>query len=90
MSDPAFKEWVVDASFGCQDGAFCFIPVEGHETDNPQFVVGMNYISSKPPDGARLVGIVHPDGDEAVEQFGAKYIETLMPMYVHGRILDEQ
>lgn len=76
MSD---KDVVLDASMGCRDGLFCFVPVE-YEDDGKTFrcfVTGLNFISSTVPTGKRLVGIVHPDGQEAVERFCEEF-KTLL------------
>jgi hypothetical protein len=61
------KEWVIDASMGTPPGLFCFVPVEGIDTDNPVFVVGLNVLSDKCPGIFR--GVIHEAGQEAVEAF---------------------
>jgi hypothetical protein len=64
-----WKECVIDASMGCSDGMFCFCPIEGDIAGEFAIVTGMNYISKAPHGTMKLVGIVHPDGNEAVERF---------------------
>jgi hypothetical protein len=68
-----WNECVIDASMGCKDGVFCFCPIEGDITGEFTIVTGMNYISKAPHGSMRLVGIVHPDGNEAVERFCQHY-----------------
>lgn len=59
--------FVVDVTFG-GDGIFCFVPVEfGPGGEVESLLIGMNYLSSEPPHGGRVVGIIHSDGDDAVE-----------------------
>lgn len=61
--DEMFPQWVIDLSMPAPDGAVCFIPYEPPDT----FVVGMNVVSDKCP--GKLVGIMHPGGQDAVEKW---------------------
>lgn len=62
--------WVLDASMGIRDGLACFCPIEGDFPDGEySIVVGMNFISDRPPRGERCVAVVHEDGNEAAARF---------------------
>lgn len=63
-----WTECVIDASMEVRDGLFTFCPIEGDINGEFQVVTGMNFIGGK-PDGMKIVAIVHPDGQEAVERF---------------------
>lgn len=56
---------------------FTFCPIEGDIKGDYKIVTGMMFMSDMPPDGMELVGIVHLDGQEAVEAFCAKYATVL-------------
>ena len=60
-----FEEWVLDATMGVQDGMACFVPIE----KDGSLVLGMNMIGRCP---GKLVGVVHLDGQEAVERWIAE------------------
>jgi len=64
-----WEEYVIDATMGVMDETFCYCPIEGEFPNKFSVVTGMNYLSFEPPHNAKLVGIVHQDGTEAVEQF---------------------
>lgn len=70
-------ECVIDATLGIKYDTFCFCPIEGSFPDKFDIVVGMNYLSSVPPKDLKLVGIVHQDGEKAVNQFCEKNKELL-------------
>ena len=53
-----WEKWVIDASMGYP---FCFCPLDGDD-----IVTGMNMLGEPP---GELVGVVHPDGDEACNEF---------------------
>lgn len=72
-----WNQCVIDASMGCRDGAFTFCPVEGDIDGEHSIITGMNYVGKLPPDGQRLVAIIHPDGDEAAESFCEKFQREL-------------
>lgn len=57
------KEWLLDVSFSIP----CFVPYE-RETDT--IITGMNVITDKCP--GELVGVIHMDGQEAVEKWCAE------------------
>jgi len=63
------KKFVIDASMGYRDGLFAFCPIEVNDDGEFDVITGLTYLSSNVPDGAILYGIVHPDGQEAVESF---------------------
>src|SRR5688572_7389433 len=76
-----WKECVIDASMCARDGLFTFCPIEGDINGEFQVVEGMNFIGA-PPDDMKIVAIVHPDGQEAVEQFCEENkvaLDALMP-----------
>ena len=58
-----FKQWVIDLSISAPEGAVCFIPYEPPD----MFITGMNVVSDKCP--GNLVGVMHPDGQDAVEKW---------------------
>lgn len=63
-----WTEYVIDATMGIRDGLLCFCPVEratNGEVEN--IVTGMNYLSDAPPNDGKLIGVVHADGQPAVE-----------------------
>jgi len=61
-----WDEWLVDVTFG----SLCFVPIErtGPDDDDFNIVFGMNYVADEPPSG-KVIGIIHEDGQEAVEQW---------------------
>lgn len=74
-----WNECVIDATMGAHGGLLCFCPVErGPDGEIDNIVIGANFIGS-PPVGCRIVGVVHEDGQEAVEAF----------YEVHKGIIDE-
>ena len=66
-----WDKWVIDATLQhltdeiMVPGTFCFVPFEEPDT----YVVGMNYIGSKPPHGGKVVAVIHEGGQEAVDKF---------------------
>lgn len=78
MKQFPWTECVIDATIATPSGAFCFCPIEGDiTTADYKIVSGMNVISDKPPDGWRLRGVVHEDGQAAVEAFCEKNEEAI-------------
>lgn len=71
------EQYVIDASMGCKDGLFTFCPIQGDINSDFIVVTGLNYISTTPPTDGKLVAIVHPDGQEAVEAFCEEFKEEL-------------
>lgn len=70
-------QWVLDASMGIHEGTGVFCPVEGDiYGDNWTVVTGLNYLGTKPPHG-RFVGVVHEDGQEAVERFCEEHADFI-------------
>ena len=70
-----WDQYILDATTGCQNGLFCFCPVEGDVNGDYSIVFGMNILSDKPP--GKLVAIIHAEGQEAVEAFCKEYAEEL-------------
>lgn len=58
-----WREWLLDVSFEYP----CFVP---YERDTDQVVVGMNMLSARCP--GELVGVMHSDGQDAVEKWCAE------------------
>lgn len=76
----SWDNWVMDATMCGDDGLLCFCPVNG-DPDSDEFVVvtGMNHLSSEPPPQCkRLVGIVHEDGQAAVEAWAERNMDTML------------
>lgn len=68
----SWDEWVIDATMGAQDGMLCFCPIErGPDGEIENIVTGMNFVGA-PPEGGKVVAVVHQDGQEAVEAFCAE------------------
>ena len=63
MSTPT--QWVADVS----GDLVVFYPIDGDFDGEFCLIVGMAFVSDEPPPDGRLVGIVHPDGQEAVEEW---------------------
>ena len=65
-----WENWVIDATISTPD-LFCFVPVEGdiNEPESLVFVTGMNYLENTLPKGAKIVAVIHRDGDEAADKF---------------------
>lgn len=64
-----WDKYVIDASMGQRDGFFCFCPVETDENGNiTSIVMGMNCLGFV-PEGASVIGVVHPDGNDAADAF---------------------
>lgn len=76
-----WDNWVLDVTLGYQDGLWCFCPIEGDiDSDDWSVVVGMSFLSDRPPKDGRLVGIVHADGPEAIKAFCEEYAEELQQL----------
>ena len=60
MSELTWKEWVLDVTFDPP----VFVP---YERETGAVVIGMNVLSDKCP--GKLVGVIHADGQEAVEKW---------------------
>ena len=69
-----WDQWVIDAAIGTPPGTFCFCPVRGNIDGDFQIVTGMNYIGKQPPEGI-LVGIIHEDGQVAVDKSGLRAVK---------------
>jgi len=76
-----FDECVIDATMGVRGGMLCFCPVERNEDGEiTSVIVGANFLGSPPP-GARVVGVVHEAGQDAVEEFCREH-EALIAEFV--------
>lgn len=72
------EDYVLDCTFGERDGFLCFCPVNYDEEGNVESIMtGLSYLSDRPPDGARFVGVVHMDGQEACDKWCAENEETI-------------
>lgn len=72
-----WDKYVIDASMGVRGGLFCFNPVELDADGNITSVVtGMNCLGFI-PDGAKVIGVIHEDGQDAVEAFCAEYDDEI-------------
>ena len=65
MITDIWQEWVLDATMGIRDGNACFVPIDS----DGGVVFGMNMIGHCP---GKLVGVIHCDGQEAVEKWIAE------------------
>lgn len=72
----SWKNWVLDGTFGWP-APFC--PIEGDINGEFSVVVGMNVLATTPP--GKMVGIVHADGQEAVEAFCRKHKTEIDKIY---------
>ena len=70
--------WVIDATLSTPPGLFCFCPIEGDINGEYTIVTGMNYIGNRAP--AKLVAIVHEDGQEAVNRWCKEHEKELEAM----------
>lgn len=76
-----WQNWVLDATMDCEDGVFCFCPIEGDlASDDWQIVTGVNVASDHPP--GKLVAIVHQDGQEAVDEFCKTHAAAIEKMRI--------
>ena len=64
------KEWVIDVTIdpaAADPPLFCFCP---YERDTESVVTGMNLLTAWPEEHlGKVIGIVHMDGEEAVEKW---------------------
>ena len=73
------ETWVVDTTFydPTYGNMLCFIPVENLGQPDEAFVVGMNLLTTvegfKESKHGRLVGLIHADGQEALNEWMAEY-----------------
>ena len=73
-----YKNYVIDATISePSNGLFCFCPIEGDIHGDFSIIIGLNFLSDRPPKGSKLVAIVHADGQKAVEEFCNKYKKEL-------------
>lgn len=65
-----YDNWILDAGMSPGNGMFCFCPVELDDDGQITTVVtGLNMLSGQPPSSGVLIGVIHEDGQEAVEAF---------------------
>jgi hypothetical protein len=64
-----YKECVIDAEASAPPGMACFCPIEGDINGDFTVVTGLNYLSTTPPPGMKLVAVVHSGGQGAVEKW---------------------
>lgn len=67
-----WTQWVVDVTLWEEGGLYCFVPLEGDPQGEHTLVVGMNFLTDRVP-GGKLVGVVHMDGQEAVDEWCAAH-----------------
>lgn len=83
---PARTEpYVLDATLSPHDGLFCFCPVEGDLQGDYQIVTGLNYLSTEPPPTGYLAGVIHEDGQAAVEKWCEQHRTELEKMPTRTR-----
>lgn len=75
----AWDNCVIDATMGARDGILVFCPVELDVGGEITAVISGAMFVGSPPRGARVIGVVHEEGQEAVEEFYAD----------HRRLIDE-
>ena len=69
-----FKTWLLDASaVGVEKGIWTFVP---YEPDTGDIIFGMNYMGKKPP-GGDVVGVIHVDGQDAVDKWCSENTSVL-------------
>lgn len=67
-----YRQWLIDVSMDHGDGMHCFVPVEDPGGPNEAIVYGMNLLTSiEGFNQGEIMGFVHPDGQEVVEQWCA-------------------
>ena len=72
-----WDDYVVDATMGCRNGLLIVNPVETNEMGEITSVIfGANYIGFI-PDGGRLVGVIHENGNDAAEVFASEYEDEI-------------
>jgi hypothetical protein len=67
------RTWYLDATSPFE-GPYCFCPVD---VDGEGIVTGLNFIGMVPPNGERVVGAFHEDGQEAVERDWDKWLPIM-------------
>jgi hypothetical protein len=73
-----WNECVLDATIS-RDGVFTFCPIEGDINGEFSIVTGMNFVGM-PPEGMKVVAIVHEDGDDAVNAFCERFKDELQTL----------
>ena len=70
--------WVIDASMGNpEEMLFCLCPIEGDIAGDFTIITGMNLLTDHAPPHGKIVAIVHPDGQPAVNEFCERYAVQL-------------
>jgi len=73
-----YEEWVIDATMYNNDGLLCFVPIENRVTDKETLVLGMNILSDVEHfEQGKIIGIVHMDGQKAVDRFCDEHSKLL-------------
>lgn len=65
----AWDNWVIDATMGVP---FCFCPIDGDLDGEHSIVIGINVLGGPPP-GAKVIAVVHAEGQEAADAFYEKH-----------------
>ncbi len=68
--------WIIDASMSPPDRPLCFCPLE-----DDAVIIGINFISDKPPNEEMCVGAWHPDGQEVAEQWAAENTNRIKHLF---------
>jgi hypothetical protein len=74
------REWMIDGSMShkAANGLFCFCPIERDDDGNISAVVtGLSFLSSDPPNGEDVIGVYHPEGEEAAIDFAEEFAAQL-------------
>ena len=82
-----WDKWVLDAS-ASNEKWLCFCPVEGDLNADYQILTGISTLSDSVPNG-KLVGVIHSDGQEAVEAFCEKHRDLLDALKNRGGKMSE-
>ena len=70
-------KYVIDAGMGCSDGILCVCPVElDADGQISGIITGANLLGFV-PDGGEIIGVIHPDGQDAVEDFCAEFADEI-------------
>ena len=74
--------YVLDASMDASDmGMFCFCPVELDDNGEVKsIIVGMNYISTEPPENSKFLGVVHEEGQGACDKWCKEHDDLILDL----------
>ena len=72
---------VIDATMGARGGMLVFCPVDLDENGEITTVISGAMFVGSPPSGAKVIAIVHEDGQEAVEAFYEAHRDLIEPFF---------